>query len=281
MTDITTVMRPDEFEKLKGRAPATDLIVFDEVTPDTLASGTTLCLGSIPRVDGFEQGDVVESPTILKWNEEHPLTQYVNFRTLHVSKLMVGKEPPWMRPLLSSDLGPAISVGEQGDARLVVVRFGLLESDWPLRVSFPLFISNLVRWAKDVDVMAGEGVVRPGQPLVLTVPPESSRGTLVGPDGSERPLEPGDSRQVLIADTEIPGVYRARWEGRATDSLYAVNLLDPSESDVAVPGTVEMGGTELIGKNESALVRRELTVWFLLAAVGLLFLEWFLYQFRR
>ena len=276
-----SVLASDDYRKLDGNLPSHDLFVFDRVAPKSLPRGTVLCLGTAPEMEGFEAGPTEERPTLINWDADHPLTRYVNFSTFRVSKLMTGSHPGWLRTLLSSDRGPVIAAGERAGVRLAIIRFGLLESDWPLRASFPIFISNLVRWARDVDVLSSERVVRPGQPLPVRVPPDVREGTLVLPDGEERPLEPGDGRRIVISDTERPGIYRVRWKGRSRDALYAVNLLDPAESDIRVPEEVTLGEKPLIGMNQGALVRREFTPFLLLAALAILFLEWFLYQFQR
>jgi hypothetical protein len=142
-------------------------------------------------------------------------------------------------------------------------------------------MSNVVRWAKSGDVSAGERLVRPGQPLSLIVPPGATAGTVIGPDGDRHPLPPASRRQLVYPETERLGVYRARWDGRPQDMVHAVNLLDPVESDIAVPPAISMGQAKLVGKDERALVRRELTGTLLAAALVLLVLEWLYYQFRK
>jgi hypothetical protein len=276
-----SLMSPAAYAGLGDRLPAADLVVFDGVPPRKLPQGTSFCLGCVPEQDGFAPGEIAERPRIQKWDLDHALTRFVNFSTLHVAKLATGTQPPWMRALISSDQGSVIAAGEQGGTRLVLARFSLHESDWPLRVSFPLFMSNVVRWAKSGDVSAGERLVRPGQPLSLIVPPGATAGTVIGPDGDRHPLPPASRRQLVYPETERLGVYRARWDGRPQDMVHAVNLLDPVESDIAVPPAISMGQAKLVGKDERALVRRELTGTLLAAALVLLVLEWLYYQFRK
>jgi len=276
-----SLVTPAAYAGLDGRLPASDLVVFDGVVPRSLPPGTSFCIGAAPAIDGFGSGEVADRPKLTKWDLDHPLTRFVNFSTLNVSKLTTGSQPPWMRTLLQSDQGPVVAAGERGGTRLVVARFPLQDSDWPLRVSFPLFVSNVVRWAKERDLAPGDGFVRPGQPLSIRVPPDAKEGTIVGPMGDERPLRAGTARHLTVADTERPGIYRARWDTRPRDAIHVVNLLDPMESDIAVPPSLTMGETALAGKDERALVRRELTGTLLCSALLLLLLEWLYYQFRK
>lgn len=256
-----TLMAPKDFV---GDVPC-DLLVLDGVVPARLPKGAVLSLSPSGG----------EPATVARW-EDHSLTRHVNFATLHIEKLTQATLPNWMRPLLITDRGPAIAAGESGDTRMVSVFFSLLDSDWPLRLSFPLFIGNVVRWAKTPEGVATQAV-RPGAPLALAVPAGVEHGTVKLPDGRERTV----GRRAVVADTDRQGVYRVRWDGATRDDLYVVSLLDPSESDLSVRPEVRMGEERVAGLSQRALVRRDRTKWFLLAAVVLLFAEWFLYQFRR
>ena len=85
----------------------------------------------------------------------------------------------------------------------------------------------------------------------------------------------------MVAETEELGVYRVRWDGRSRDAIYAVNLLDPVESDIRVPETVRMGDRVLEGTAASALVDREFTSLLVAVALLLLSAEWLIYLVQR
>jgi hypothetical protein len=275
-----TIVSPADYEKLKDKLAEFDLLIFDGVDPGALGRGNALVFGRVPAMDGFAAKGELEQPALLKWDSEHPLTQYINFSSVHVAKAVESTQPAWMKTLLSSDKAPIIAAGERGGLRLAVVAFRVLDSDWPLRVSFPLFFANAARWAREED-LAAASAVKPGEPLPVRVPRDASRATLTPPAGEPRELVPGESDRVLVADTETPGVYRVRWEGRKTDATYAVSLSDPGESDIGVPDRIAMGETELKGRVGSALVRKEFTSWLVIAGVVLLVIEWLVYQFYR
>jgi hypothetical protein len=275
-----TAIPPANFEQLRGSFRESDLIVFDGADPGAVERGTFLCLGVTPSGAGFSAGKEVESPTLLKWDAEHPLTRYINFSTLHVGKAVEVSVPSWGRTLLSSDRGPIISVGERGGLRVACVAFRILDSDWPLRISFPIFIANAIRWARDEDLSGGDRVVQPGRPLTVRAPREPQSGTLTDPAGHASPIS-SDGNRVIVADTERPGIYRVAWEKRATETLYAVNLADPGESDIRVPDRIDMGEASVRAREGSAFVRVELAA--ALAILGLIVLvaEWLVYQFYR
>ena len=276
-----TVVAPADFAKVRSKLGESDLIVFDGPDAGPLERGTCLFLGGAPPVPGFGAGKEFENPTLLKWDAEHPLTRYINFSTLHVGKALQITVPPWGRTLLSSDRGPIISVGERGGLRVACVAFRILDSDWPMRVSFPIFFANVIRWAREEDPGSAERVVRPGQPLVVRAPREPQAGTVQDPSGRARPISAAGADHAIVADTERIGVYRVKWEKRASEVLYAVSLTDPGESDIRVPDRIEMGGTPLEAREGSAFVRTEFTPWLAFLGLAVLMAEWLVYQFHR
>ncbi len=275
-----TVIPPADYAAVKGKLADAELVVFDGVDPGPLARGSYLFLGRLPAIEGFAARGEIEQPALVKWEADHPLTQYINFSTLHVAKAVDLAQPPWMRTVLAGEKGAIIAAGERGGVRVAVVAFRVGDSDWPLRVSFPLFFANAVRWAKEEELTA-HGAVRPGEPLVVRTPRDPQSGTIAPPDGAPAALPAGDADRVIVSDTDRPGVYRVKWEKRPAEALYAVSLTDPGETDVRVPEKIAMGETDLKGRAGSALVRREFWPWLLMGAIAVLFAEWLVYQYYR
>ncbi|HEU4338826.1 MAG TPA: BatA and WFA domain-containing protein [Planctomycetota bacterium] len=276
-----TVVPPADFAKVRGSFRESDLIVFDGADSGPMEQGTCLYLGVAPSAPGFGGGKEVENPTLLKWDAEHPLTRYINFSTLHIGKAVEVSVPSWGRTLLSSDRGPIISVGERGGLRVACVAFRILDSDWPLRVSFPIFFANAVRWAREEDPTTADRIVRPGQPLSIRAPREPQSGKLTDPSGTVKDIAAAGSDRIRVAETERPGVYRMKWEKRPTETLYAVSLTDPGESDIRVPDKIDMGGTQLQAREGSAFVRVEFAAWLALLGLAVLIIEWLVYQYSR
>jgi Ca-activated chloride channel family protein len=276
-----TVVPPADFAKVRGNFRESDLIVFDGADSGPMEQGTCLYLGVAPTAPGFSKGADVENPVLLKWDSEHPLTRYINFSTLHVGKAVEVSVPSWGRTLLSSDRGPIISVGERGGLRVACVAFRILDSDWPLRVSFPIFFANAVRWAREEDPTTADRIVKPGQPLSLRAPREPQGGSLTDPSGRVKAIPASATDRVTVADTERPGVYRVKWEKRSNETLFAVTLADAGESDIRVADRIDMGGTELQGREGSAFVRVEFAAWLAILGLAVLMLEWLVYQFHR
>lgn len=276
-----TCLTHEEFKNLKGQIPENDLIVFDNFSMKDLSRGNYLFINSAPEIEGFTSPQQVANPQIVKWDSEHALARFINFGTLHVAKAKIYSQPPWMKTLLTTEKGALISEGERSGRRIAIVSFQILDSDWPMRVSFPLFIANAIRWASIEENLSLEKIVHTGEPLTIPIPLGAETGTISTPTGKEVHAN-SKERSFTLSDTDEPGPYRVKWSGRNKDFLYTINLLDLQESTINVPPEVLMGDYRLLGKNESRIVRKELWKWLAILAVGFLLLEWLIYQlFRR
>ncbi len=273
-----TMIPPADYAKLKGQLDV-DLTVFDGVEPGALERGSYLLFGAAPA--DWKPAGEMKDPILRAWNGDHALTRYINFSKLAISKAVKVEPPIWAPVLVNSDQGPILMAGERGGVRVAVVAFKLLDSEWPLKVSYPLFIANALRWAKDSDLASLGSAVQPGEPLVVRAPRELQDGTLTMPDGAQRAISNRAGDKVIFGETGTPGVYRVKWAKSKSDVLYAVSLLDPAESDITPVPDIPMGEATVSGTYGSALIRRELTLWLALGALLFLVVEWFVYLWQR
>src|SRR5262249_47734352 len=102
---------------------------------------------------------------------------------------------------------------------------------WNLRLSFPLFLRNVLYRLGHVSDSPAEESLPPGTPRVLR--PESSVKELyvTAPgDKVARPVQRNAQANFVYNDTERTGVYGVRWPGG--EQTFAVNLLDADESNI-------------------------------------------------
>src|SRR5208337_1607272 len=96
--------------------------------------------------------------------------------------------------------------------------FDLYRTDLPLRVAFPLFVSNALRWLYPRQIEDAGLQLRTGQPLIAVLPAGKSQTLRADADG-----------RVSFVETTRAGIYSLRagsWEQR-----FAVNLLSDAESN--------------------------------------------------
>jgi hypothetical protein len=171
-------------------------------------------------------------------------------------------------------------VAEQPGHRIVYLGWDLRQSDFPLRVSFPIFIANCLDWLSGYRQRAQAMNIRTGQPVRIPVPSGLTTVTLHTPDGTTRDISvTGD--QTTIDPLSRVGIYRVTAAG--LDFRFAVNLLDARESRSMPQDRLLLegqGGT--VATSTPGPVRTEREYWrvLLLLALVLLCLEWWIFHRR-
>jgi Ca-activated chloride channel homolog len=258
--------------------PPYDLVVLDDVRPAVWPGGNVLAIHTFDPA-WFEPVGTIELPPIVDWKSTHPLLRFVSFDNVTVARTRAVEIPPWAESVVDSTQSSLVLTGDLGRQRIVWVGFDLLESDWPLRVSFPIFIANAVDWLNPASIQAQHRLLSAGQPIRLTLTEPVPSGTVTGPDGRSATvmLEP-DARELIYGQTARQGVYRVNAGTRET--LFAVNVLDPVETDNRPREELDFGR---FGEVAATTVRRaNLEIWRWIAALGLavLLFEWWYYHRR-
>lgn len=277
---LVAVPRSEVFVAATTAGPARDydLVVLDDVEPADWPEVNVLAIRVAPP-GWIEPTGRVEAPALVDWRTTHPLLRFVTFDNVAVAEALTVKTPDWAVPLLEARETPLILAGEVDRRRVIWLGFDTLQSTWPLRVSFPIFIANAVDWLNPASVAAAGFQVQAGDPLrlPLTAPLTEVRVRL--PDAAERtlPVDPG-AREVVFGDTARRGVYR--FVAGTNETAFAVNLLDAAETDTTPREEVRFGR---YARAEAATVRPanlEWWRWLAAAALAVLLFEWWFYHKR-
>ena len=211
--------------------------------------------------------------------------RFVDLTGLHLRAALKTRALPWGQPLAEADSGPLIGVGEHSGLRVISVAFALEDSDWPLRVSFPIFLTNAVRW---LSAGSAPGAASPETPTggvaSLTVPSGAGSLTIIRPDGSQSAVSaPVSGGTVLVDDTRQVGIYHAKTSAGA-DYPFAVNLDSAAEGHLAAqtPPVLTHAGASAAPVHLPPSRRAKNDLWPTLAAVALALLlaEWFVFHRR-
>src|SRR4029077_20427273 len=97
------------------------------------------------------------------------------------------------------------------------------------------------------------------------------------PDGAIEKLQAKDGI-VDFAQTDKVGFYEVASGSRK--SLFAVNLLSASESDIRPRSLQASGGSKVEEATSVAMVNKEIWRWIALGALVVLMLEWWVYHRR-
>lgn len=306
------VYTPAEYKSAlkSGKAFEFDVVIVDGAElewngkKNTLPPGRYLFFNTIPSVPPMgaaSQGigalgpvirDVGESGPVnfVSWKRDHRALRSLNMDTVDVfkSRKIEIPEGSSAQVLAETTAGPAIIELATSDSRALVVGFNPLESDWPYDVGFIIFLSYSTDY---LGTGGGWAVARSSQPG-LTVSdriPDKAEGLVCkGPDGREVGAGRGPDGSVSFGPFPKVGLYTANWKGGAgagdrkdgdrVSRNYAVNLLDPMESDIRAAEQISLATQQAGADAATGKATRTLWPWLLMAALCIVMLEWFIYN---
>jgi Ca-activated chloride channel family protein len=287
--DKPVIMLPTAYE---AKTPGDyDVIIFDRYSPKQLPpSGNFIYFDAlapnlklkIAQQDGHNA--MVDDVGVLDWRRDHPMLRYLSLTKLYAAQALKLDVPPEAEVLIEGTKGPMLVLDREGKNTHLVVTFDVLQSNWPLRVSFPIFLHNALQYmavGSDLDVRQSlepgatpriprANIDRAGEGL------KSIR--LNGPDGS-RELTLTDGAEFALPALDRVGVYTTQPPIPQYERI-AVNLLDANESNVMPVETAPGGVGEAIATTAKKS-RLELWWWIVAcAAIPLLLIEWWVYTRR-
>lgn len=255
-----------------------DLVVFDGIKPpDALSRGGYLLVGAEAAQGPASAGSVISRPTIVDSARNHPVSACVDFSGVRIAEARALAPREWATVLVEGEGGPLGVAGIDAGRRFVQLSFSLLESDFPLRVGFPIFIANCLEWLVPRENLSGGDSIRTGQPVHIDVPPGVAEVTVTDPGGRRQVLKVSQS-PLLFDDTERAGVYRVR--GKGIDREIACNLASPQESDTHPKDALSIGEKVFTSSGKAVHTNREFHGIAILAVLAVLMFEWYAYHRR-
>jgi hypothetical protein len=255
-----------------------DFIVLDGVVPSEWPKGNVLAFRTV-NTNWVEHVAAVEAPVIVDWKSTHPLLRYAGFDNVQVVQSLTARAPTWAVSILEAPQAPLILAGELGRQRIVWIGFDPLESNWPLRVSFPIFIANAVDWLNPANAKNSQLLIKAGDPFRLTLAEPVRNAEVKLPDGKSRTLNlDSTANELVFGDTAHQGIYHLR--AGTNEVTFCANLLDSAESNIRPKEELKFG--EFTRVTATTVQRTNMELWRTLAAIGLavLLFEWWWYHRR-
>ncbi|MEM9348296.1 MAG: VWA domain-containing protein, partial [Planctomycetota bacterium] len=259
-----------------------DVIVFDRYAPEEAPLINSLYFGVVPPLEGLEKKETrPESPAnelITQWDRSSEL-----LRNVELSDIPLRRPGRLVVPVDGTVLaigreGPVMAEVTRDAVRHVVVSFDLYESLWPHRISFPVFIKNVLpTLGLDGNTQeAGIGYVT-GENAVIIADREIDRLTYAGPQAIA-----GRALGTTFTVDAFPrvGLYETKAEVPTRYKQLAVNLLDTDESDPRIAEVLEIGTSGQTQAAQAVEIRKEIWPWFVWAALAVLLVEWLVYTRR-
>ncbi|MCW3099226.1 MAG: proteasome regulatory complex, subunit [Chthonomonadaceae bacterium] len=206
-----------------------DVVVFNESAPAKLPEGNYLFLHCTSDQSPVKVEGTVENVAPADWDHDHPVLRYVDFGGDHFGTALKATPRGWAREIAVAESGSLIATGEKNRMRSEFVGFALNESMFPLRVAFPIFISNSVRWLGTGQDDSEQGQIHTGEAIKIPAPP-TLKVTITKPDGSKQEITSDEQGHATFAGTDESGLYTATGKDFSYD--FAANLASASESDI-------------------------------------------------
>lgn len=258
-----------------------DLVIFDGFLPPYQPATSALLVNPPPGHVGslrigrtFPAGAVADAGTPSS-PELASVLQYADLSDVHVALAHQVSLPAWMQPLARSNGLIVLAAGDSGSSRLGIIPFRLQDSDWPLRISFPVVLQNLIHYLAPSLAMGASNLTA-GRPLALHPPPGTQELVITRPDGSRVTLRPPFPP---FTDTAQSGLYSVREVGTHRSALIAVNFFPARPAPAPGPAVLHLG---VKGSRTSSTATAHVSVAWLFGILGLtaLSVEWW-YAFRR
>jgi hypothetical protein len=235
--------------------PDAPFVMVDPPAGSPLAGGAAVGIG---RVRASDAGD--------------PLLTNVSLQDVHVARSQDLSRSTFGRALITSVQTPLVLVREE-PFRQVLFGFDIHDSDFPLRIGFPVLMQNVSEWMLPPSVPSHG--FHPDEPVTIVPETGATSVTVVRPDGSRRSLAIGSI--ATFADTDLVGVYTVEQtvQGKTNRSWFAVNLFSDATSQLAPVDRLTLPPARVAAAAQP--VHRgflQIWPWIALLGLGLVLAEW-------
>ena len=235
--------------------PNAPFVMVDPPAGSPLAGGSAVGIG---RVRASDAGD--------------PLLTNVSLQDVHIARSQDLSQSSFGRALITSLQTPLVLVRDE-PFRQVLVGFDIHDSDFPLRIGFPILVQNLSEWMLPPSVPVRS--FHPDEAVTIVPETGATSVTVVRPDGSRRSLAAGAI--ATFNDTDQVGLYTVeQTAARATDrSWFTVNLFSDATSQLTPVDHLTLPPAQTTGALQASH-RGLLQIWPWIALLGLVLViaEW-------
>jgi hypothetical protein len=286
----TDYLQTPEYQQ-RSTSGALDLIIYDQCRPKDMPQSNTYFIGQLPQDGRWTSEANQQLPQIIDADRAHPLMRFVELGDIRIVDATPINLPPAGTALIDSHVGVLLGIAPREGFEDLVQAFPifsvddkgerLVNTDWPIRVSFPVFIGNVLSYLGGSTLDANQSFVQPGQPVTLRSTAPAEQIAVRSPSGQEAVVPRGPSNTFVYGQTELSGIYQVQEQTDAkTRRQFAVNLFDTNESDIRPRQDVKTEFEDIQGTSGWETKRHEAWKYLLLAALVVLLIEWYIYNQR-
>lgn len=240
-----------------------DLEIFHLSSPATLPTAPSLFVLPPENNPMVQLGKPVSRVVVSDWLDGHPLTRYLNLALFRPTYARPFKPKIPGETVVESAGGGLVFAAEREGVRYLALAFDPFPYLGRENLPISVFTLNFLDWFLDRTGADGNAT---GEPLAIGASKQEEFISI--PNGEKQVLPPGSNR---FARTFFQGIYR-RNHGTESD-LYAVNLQDPTESNLSELAALQINDEGQKTNTFSTLFY----LWPYLLILSLLFfiMEWF------
>lgn len=283
-TYLQAALLLDEFIEVTQSSP--DAIPTDASFDVTILDGVVVPLppqhGARLYLDPKEGGPVGLGKKLSdfgfdSWDKNSPVLRWMAMENIQVTEGNALVPEKGDKVVAASELGPLLVSGARDGARFLALGFDPRNSDWVLRVAWPLFLLNAINAFVEEDTSYISSY-RTGETWRVPAPSDLSSALLSFAGGTPERVPVKEGRAIVAGDRA--GFYELQGDDGETLARFAANLGDAEESRMEVVRELNVGASNTSLERFSVGGRKEIWVLLLIAALALSLLEWFTYHRR-
>ncbi len=232
MANVLVERRASIDEPLARLARLHDVVVVDRAPVGALAPGSYLLIDAVPASLPLRDAGTVAGP-VLGGTGDAALVDGVDLGAVRIDsarRIEIAAEAPGVQRLFWSDETTLALAFLDGERKVVLLGFDLLQSNLPLQAAFPLLVTRSVDWLRPRQTRLESTQLPAGAPFTIRVPRGRSEVIVRDPSG-EGAIHRVDRSPLVYEATARAGLYRYTIAG--VHRHFAVNLTDEGESNLA------------------------------------------------
>ena len=286
------ILSPDAYEKapdekiLDGQRSAFDVVIFDDHSTDRLPPGNYFFFGGIPKIEGVTSGQRIKDQVIIDWDDSHAILRNVDMESVHIFEWNQLTLPDDARTVIEGETGSVMAYFARDGRQYLISAFSILDENrrgiltqWVLKWHFVAMVSDALEYLSASMSAGTTNTVRPGESLNVLVREGSKKVTVTRPNRQKETVAVRYANMVHYGNTRTFGLYQVAPAVPGSD-LFAVNLLDPNESNIMAVSQLEIGADTIASAEGVQRINQPIWPWLLAAGLAILMLEWVIYNRR-
>jgi hypothetical protein len=252
-----------------------DIVIVDRMDFPATEKGNFLLIDAYsPSIPVAKTGQV-DFPDILDWDKKNPLMADVNISGLTIEQAAKLQADSLLSPVIESSQTGLMYTYNNDSMRAVLLGFDITKSNLPLKVAFPVMMSNIINWLNPHKLSFSALQTKAGEPYDVHLHLQTKEFSTRTPDGKWEQHEV-TSNPFTYNNTQQAGIYTVL-ENKKT-RYFTVNLVDESESDITVPAIdVSSRPSDEVLDSEQIATQQPLWTFFLVAGLAMMMVEWYVW----